>query len=188
MPISRIINFLLTLVVAVIHASCVHPHRNSPAASRTLIPGDNLVIEFGDSDITVWPQKVRDDGTIPLPFNKTVLAATRTASQLEKTIHDIYVPDLLKRVTVKVRTGPPFFFVTGGVKTPGQKDYSGSMTVMRAIRAAGGFSDFTDKQIEIFRGDGQRLKVDGNALLKGNANDIPVYPGDRLHVSRGPFF
>ena len=57
---------------------------------------------------------------------------------------------------------------------------------MEAISAAGNFTDFASKSdIEILRANGDRVKVVGKAILEGKGKDVPVYPGDTVHVGRG---
>ena len=150
-------------------------------------PGDKILIDFADNPgiPPSWQQTIREDGTIGLPFNQVVRAEGRRKAELEQAIHDLYVPKILRRLTVNIRVEVRFFFVTGEVKNPGQKDHTGLISVMKAISAAGDFTDFADKgDIDVFRADGEIVKVDGKDILKGVAKDVPVYPGDRVHVNR----
>jgi protein involved in polysaccharide export with SLBB domain len=167
-----------------------NPATPPPVTDSTYRPGDKILIDFADNPgiPPSWQQTVREDGTIGLPFNQTMVAGGKQKAQLEQAIHDIYVPKILKRLTVNIRAESRFFFVTGEVKAPGQKDHTGLITVMKAIGAAGDFTDFADKSdIDVFRADGEILDVDGKAILKGKAKDVPVYPGDRVHVNRRLF-
>jgi polysaccharide biosynthesis/export protein VpsN len=153
-------------------------------------PGDKILIDFADNPgiPPSWQQTVREDGMISLPFNQTVQAAGKQKAQLEQAIHDLYVPKILRRVTVNIRAEQRYFFVTGEVKTPGQKEHTGAMTVLRAIGAAGDFTDFANKgDIEVFRANGEIVKVNGKDILKGEIKDVPVFPGDRVHVNRRIF-
>ena len=179
----------------VLQAGCVQTRRaktNAPChaspACMTFTPGDRIDIDFGGCLAAPWVQIVRDDGTIALPFNLAALAVGKTAAQLEQAIHDLYVPTILTRLTVKIRPGVSYFFVTGEVMNPGQKHHTGQITMMKAISDAGGFTDFADKRrIEILRADGEIVKANGKAILKGAAQDVTIYPGDRVHVNRSPF-
>jgi protein involved in polysaccharide export with SLBB domain len=158
-----------------------------PLIDSTYRPGDTILIDFADNPgiPTPWTQTVREDGTIGLPFNQTVMAAGKQKAQLEKAIQDMYVPKILTRLTVNIRSEARYFFVTGEVKIPGQKQHTGLITVMKAISVAGDFTDYADKgDIDVIRGEGEIVKVNGKDILKGAANDVPVYPGDRVHVNR----
>ncbi len=161
-----------------------------PVTDTTYRPGDKILIDFADNPgiPPSWQQAVREDGTIGLPFNQTVLAAGKRKAELEQAIHDVFVPKILRRVTVNIRAESRYFFVTGEVKTPGQKEHTGLITVMKAIGAAGDFTDFADKgDIDIRRANGENVKVNGKEILRGTANDVPVYPGDTVHVNRRYF-
>ena len=158
-----------------------------PVTDSTYRPGDKILIDFADNPgiPPSWQQTVREDGTITLPFNQTVMAAGKQKAQLEEAIRIIYVPKILTRLTVNIRAETRYFFVTGEVRIPGQKDHPGLITVMKAISAAGDFTDYADKSdIDLFRATGEIADVDGKAILKGKAKDVPVYPGDRVHVNR----
>jgi protein involved in polysaccharide export with SLBB domain len=149
--------------------------------------GDKILIDFVDNPgiPQTWQQTVREDGTITLPLNQTVKAAGLRKGELEQAIHAAYVPKILTRLTVNIRADQRFYFVEGEVKNPGQKELYGAMTVMRAISAAGDFTDFADKSnIEVFRTNGEVVKVNGKEVLRDMSKDVPVYPGDRVRVDR----
>jgi protein involved in polysaccharide export with SLBB domain len=80
------------------------------------------------------------------------------------------------------------FYVRGEVKGPGRQIYSGQMTVTKAITSAGDFTDFANrKKVWLTRANGQRFKVNCDAILNGDAPDPGVYPGDQIEVSRRVF-
>lgn len=147
-----------------------------------------MVIDFADSPgiPTSWPQTVREDGTITLPHNKTITAAGKKKGEIEKEIYDLYVPTLLRRLTVNVRAEDRFFFVRGEVKQPGQRPHTGSITALKAISAAGDFTDFANRnRVEIIRSSGEKIVMNARkALEKPQELDIPVYPGDTIYVHR----
>ena len=163
---------------------------NSASTSTLFRPGDVIEIDFADTSglPSRWQQTVREDGTITLPLNKTVRAADLRKGELEQTIHDVYVPDIFRRVTVNVRSDKRFYFVSGEVKIPGEKEHTGHITAMRAIATAGDFTDFANKsKIEIFRVSGEKIRVNGKKALDDPSKDVPIYPGDRVHVYRRIF-
>jgi polysaccharide biosynthesis/export protein len=154
-------------------------------------PGDKVVIDFADNQglPNQWQQAVREDGTITLPLNQTVKAAGKRKGELEEEIRKLYVPKILKRLTVNVRPQQQSYFVRGEVKTPGQKEHTGLITALKAIATAGDFTDFADRSdVEIIRGStGERIKVNAKDAIKNPNLDVPVYPGDTVHVSRRYF-
>jgi protein involved in polysaccharide export with SLBB domain len=153
-------------------------------------PGDRIEIQFTDTVglPAAWQQTVREDGTITLPLNKTVRASDLRKGELEAAIRDVYVPEILRRLTVNVRSDRRFYFVSGEVKLPGEKEHTGQITAMRAIATAGDFTDFAKKtKIEVFRSNGEKIELNGKKALRDPSKDVPVYPGDRVHVYRRIF-
>jgi len=150
--------------------------------------GDRITIEFTDvpNIVPQWPQTIREDGTITLPLNLTLIAADKRKGQLETEIHDLYVPKYFRRLTVNVRSDLRSYFVTGEVRTPGQKEHTGLITVMKAIGTAGDFTDYANKKsIDVIRANGTKIRVNGIKALKDPSKyDKPVYPGDTVHVNR----
>lgn len=152
----------------------------------TYSPGDKVTVEFDNGLPTPWVQVVREDGSIGLPLNKTIIAAGKKKGDLEEDIRKIYVPNYLNRLTVNIRSDDRSYFVKGEVRTPGQKPHTGLITAMRAIAAAGDFTDFAKKSdVEVIRANGEVIHMNANKALKDPAKyDVPVYPGDTVHVNR----
>lgn len=158
--------------------------------NTTFQPGDRIAIDFADNQglPNSWQQTIREDGTITLPLGQSLRAAGLRKGELEQAIQELYVPHILKRLTVNVRSEQRSYFVSGEVKNPGQKEHTGLITAMKAIAASGDFTDFANKsKIEIFRSTGEKIKVNGKKALRDASKDVPVYPGDRVHVYRRIF-
>jgi polysaccharide export outer membrane protein len=200
---SRIVAACFTLIVG-LQLGCVSPEdgRAVMAANTSGAPvqdvsintqyriGDRIQIDFIDSVgmPPTWQQTVREDGTITLPLNQTVSAVGLRKGELEAAIRDVYVPRILRRLTVNVRAERRVYFVSGEVKQPGDKEHTGQMTALRAIASAGDFTDFANKsKIDIFRTNGEKIRLNGKAALKDPSKDVPVYAGDRVHVYRRIF-
>jgi len=167
-------------------ANATAPTMN-PSTDTRFRPGDRVEIQFTDTQglPPSWQQTVREDGTITLPLNQTVHAAELRKGELETAIRDVYVPKILRRLTVNVRADRRSYFVSGEVKLPGEKEHTGQITAMRAIATAGDFTDFAKKsKIEVIRSNGEKVQVDGKKALKDPSKDVPVYPGDTVHVHR----
>ena len=151
-------------------------------------PGDKVMIDFADNPSmpSPWPQTVREDGTITLPMNQTIVAAGKRKGELEQEIHGLYVPKLLRRLTVNVRPEERTYFVRGEVKQPGQRPHTGSITALKAISAAGDFTDFANrKRVEVIRADGQKVMLNARKALQNPSRyDVPVYPNDTVYVHR----
>ena len=162
---------------------------NESTEMRRLRVGDVLKIVLSDIPILVAPseQTVKEDGTIILLENKTFTAAGKTRSELEKEIHDTYVPRFFVKMTVSIewKEATRFYFVGGEVKHPDRQVYISRITVLKAIQSAGDFTDFAKKsKIQLTRADGHKLFINYNKALKDPRLDPEVYPGDTITVLR----
>jgi protein involved in polysaccharide export with SLBB domain len=153
--------------------------------------GDMIMITFADVPPTMREQQVRipDSGTITLPYNVRVQATGKTTSQLEKDIRDAYVPKLFVNLTAIVTIDKDrSFIVDGEVRKPGQQPYVGEMNVLRAIGAAGGFTEFANRRkIQLRRPNGQKFILNYNKVIDKPELDMPVYPNDHIIVGKSIF-
>jgi protein involved in polysaccharide export with SLBB domain len=160
---------------------------DGPTKSDVIRPQELLTIEMLDigPGIQKIEQIVADDGTITLPLmSERVHVAGKKVSELQDAIRDLYVPKYYKRMTVNIKRENRYYFVSGQVKNPSQRAYTGDITLTRAIASAGDFTDYADKKnIEIMRSNGVKQKVNWkNALKNPKKYDLPIYPGDTVHV------
>src|ERR1051325_1014518 len=153
--------------------------------------GDKLVIIFSDTPQPMVPfeETVRDDGMITLPHEKKIKAAGKGKGELADEIRALYVPGIYRKLTVSIKTEDRFFTVSGEVRTPNRLIFSGTMTLLKAIASAGGFTEFANKRrIDIIRTTGAKEKCDWiKAQENPNRYDVPIYPGDQIHVHRRIF-
>jgi len=151
--------------------------------------GDKLKFDFLEAPgLNTWEQVVREDGTIALPYNVVIQAEGKTKRALAEDIHKAYVPKYFKRMSVNIKSDDRFYFVTGEVKIPGVKAHPGELTVTKAVGAAGDFTDFAQKKkIQVIRANGEKIRVNWNEAAEHPERDVPVYPGDRVHVPRRLF-
>jgi len=181
------------LLLALVFAGCEtpggrNPKPNDQAGSPDLLQiGDAVYISF--SGVLDPPPKVEDrirqDGCITLPFVGDLKAAGLTRERLQKSITEAYVPGYYKRLTVNVNLSDRFIYVHGQVRREGAIDYRREMTVLQAISAAGGFTDFGQKwEITVTRADGQIITVDCDRALKQPDLDVTVFPNDKIFVPR----
>ena len=141
--------------------------------------GDKLTIQFTEPGLpSPWEQTIGENGRITLPLGQSVEAAGKTKAELEKAIHSVYVPELYRRMSVNVRLEDRYYWVKGEVRNPNQLKYISSVTILKAIAAAGDYTEFAD------RGH-VRLVRNGEMVRVSNKNfDMPVYPGDTIIVDR----
>lgn len=152
-----------------------------------LRPGEALLITFLDLPTPVPPfeGRIRADGTITLMQNQEFVAAGKTVGELEKEIRERYVPQFFQNLTVVVKPTERFFYVDGQVRMPSRQQYLGRITVLGAIAAAGGFTDFAQqKKVRIQRADGRVEIVNCEKAKEDPALDVPIYPGDKIFVPR----
>jgi protein involved in polysaccharide export with SLBB domain len=153
--------------------------------------GETVIVTFSglsqDEQLEMPPttQIIKDDGYITLPFIGSIKAAGKTPGELQKDIHDAYVPKYYIRLTIAVTSENRVYYVGGEVKLPGRLVYVGATTVTQAIQAAQDFTDFANRRkVLLIRSDGERITVNCNKALKDPSQDPQVYPGDQIQVPR----
>lgn len=185
----------LSIVLVVGLTGCETLPKNSDATQESgnmFHNGDLITVKAvpPSSDITVIPdhtERIGDDGKISLLYVGQVTAAGKTASQLQAEIYALYVPKLYKGLNVTVYGELRYFYVDGEVRAPGQKEYPGDMTVVKAISVAGGFTEFAKKTKVQLTHAGHTKNVNVQKAINDSRYDAAVYPGDRINVSRRVF-
>lgn len=129
-------------------------------------------------------ERIKADGTITLPLVGPVTAVGKTAGELQKEIHDKYVPKYFVRLVVVVQPKEQAYYVGGEVRQPGGRAYDPKITLTKAIQSAGDFTDFANKKkIQLIRG-GKTTEHNWNKIAKDPTLDPLILPGDRIHVPR----
>lgn len=163
-----------------------------PGVKKPLLPdslrkGDLIQVSF--SGIPNPPadseERIKEDGSINLPFVGSVIAEGKTPGQLQKDIQELYVPRYYVRLTVTIKTERRVFYVDGEVRRPDRFVYEGELTLLQAIAAAQGFTDFAARgRVEIVRNTGERLVIDARKARRDRRLDVPIVPGDTITVPR----
>lgn len=150
--------------------------------------GDLVSLSFSGTKglILSHQERIKNDGTITLPFIGAVKADGKTLGELLKEIHDAYVPRFYKRLVVAVDGGQNVYYVEGQVSSPGRQVCLGPTTVTRAIQSAGGFTDLAAKhRVELIRASGERVEVNWiNATVTPGGSDLQVFSGDRIVIPK----
>lgn len=151
--------------------------------------GDSVRVDFSGTP-SMMPSvqtEVKGDGTIHLDFIGDVLADGKTPGELEKIIQKSYVPAYYTHLSVTVTPVVRFFYVDGEVNGQGggRIQYTGQITVTRAIAAAGGFNPFANRRnVRLYRVDGSCKVINCIKALEDPRLDLAVYPGDKIVVKR----
>lgn len=157
--------------------------------------------------ITVWHNPdlsvsvpVRPDGKITVPLIGDVVAGGKTPDEVSSEIKDrlqSYIRDPQVAVILIALRSNEYLSrvrVTGAVRSPISIPYRQGMTVLDAVLAAGGITEFAaPDRTELYRkGDGgtttsYSVHLD-KILQKGDlANNYPVQPGDVITVPQRAF-
>ena len=136
-------------------------------------------------DVTVMP-----DGRISFPLIGEILAQGQTVTQLKETI----ATELAKYVTapevtvIVMQSRSRTIYTIGKLARPGPYALAPNMTVIQALSAAGGFTEWADtKKILIVRAEGPQetqIRFNYKEFIDGDnlKQNILLKPGDTLVV------
>lgn len=161
---------------------------NQPATDYVIGAQDKLTIRvFEVKDLSFDNEQVDASGQIMLPLIGKVMAAGKTADQLEEEISKRLEKYLQSpQVSVSVtESASQKVTVEGNVKSPGVFQVKGRTTLMQAIAMAGGPDDEADtRKVAVIRLDNGVRKaavVDFEAIKKGATGD-PLLQADDVIV------
>jgi polysaccharide export outer membrane protein len=168
------------------------------------VPGDYLVGPGDSIQVFVWMNPelsaniaVRPDGKISTPLVEDMVAAGKTPSELARDIEGVlgeYVrqPRVNVIVTQAVSTYRQIK-VVGQVRQPQSLAYRDGLSVLDAILAVGGVTEFAaPNRARIVRSEGgakQEIRVRlGDLVDKGDLDEnVPLRPGDVIVVPESFF-
>ncbi|HEY2395358.1 MAG TPA: XrtA/PEP-CTERM system exopolysaccharide export protein [Rudaea sp.] len=198
----------MKLAIALLSAALlirpVAPQCAQPPATAGTAPQAVATYRIGVDDlvkVSVWRNPdldatvpVRPDGKISLPLIGDVTAGGRTPDEVSADIKErltAFVRDPQVAVILTELRSHEYLSrvrVTGAVKQPVSITYRQGMTVLDAVLAAGGLTDFAAAdRAELYRKDGNGTKtLDvrlGKIMKKGDLEtNFPVQPGDIITV------
>ncbi|HUQ94531.1 MAG TPA: polysaccharide biosynthesis/export family protein [Bryobacteraceae bacterium] len=189
-------------IVRYLETSAAATPKSTPSASGPLKttqesagyrigPGDVLqILVWKEPDASVAGVVVRTDGRISLPLIKELEVAGLTPSELEKVLVEKFAK-YIRGADVTVVPKEIVLqkvYLMGAVKKEGPVALQSSMTVLQALNAAGGLTEYAKrKKIYVLRtenGKQTKLPFDYQAVIRGEAADqnFLVKPEDTIVV------
>ncbi len=183
--------FILVLAAAL--AACAHEPRSYPKFSESeyRIGREDVleIVVYGDGGLT-RTVPVRPDGKIVLPLCGEMpvagLTARETASKIKERLEK-WMQD--PRVSVVVReVNAARVYVLGEVHRPGAVPLRSRMTLLAALSAAGGLTEWADSDdIVLLRnavdGKVERWEIDLEDAVDGDEDaSFELAPGDTIYV------
>lgn len=155
--------------------------------------GDAVIITFSGMEppIPMHQEIIKENGTITPPElgGKSIVAAGKSSTQLQEELLVEY-QKIYRRPVINVNPAPRFYYVTGDVLHSGAQQYLGETTLVQAIAAASGLTEFAKKSdIQITRaGTRKVIHVNYRRALEGDAkHNVRIQPGDTIFVPRSAF-
>jgi polysaccharide biosynthesis/export protein VpsN len=153
--------------------------------------GDPVVITLRgipgmqEQDIEV---QVDENGLINLPYINQIKAGGKTATEVEQSVQTAYIQkQIYKYITVNVVIPARSYYVRGEVRSPGRFPLVSRVTIVQAVAAAGGFTEFANQsKVEILRGS-DRIRVNVRDLEQNPERDRELEAGDVIIVYRSVF-
>jgi polysaccharide export outer membrane protein len=125
------------------------------------------------------------DGTVNIPYAGMVRAAGLTQSQLEQAIQRKLIDEKIFRwptVTINVGGAQVRYVTVGGqVRNPTRLQWSADLTLLSALSASGGPSDFGGDKVTLTRG-GRSTQYSVKKLKRNPTNDPRLLPGDLVEL------
>jgi polysaccharide biosynthesis/export protein VpsN len=132
---------------------------------------------------------IDEKGNLTIPYiDDPVTARGLTTSELERKIQRIYTDGKIYRnITVNVITTAKIYYMEGEVVRPQEYPLSRRTTLLQAIAAASGYTEYANESKVTITRNGQLLKYDAKYLEKHPEEDPLVEAGDRIKIHRSIF-
>ena len=160
------------------------------AADVAFRVGDTMELRIGgvpseETQLITGSYTVDGEGFINLPHIGKVRAAGLSQADLQRAVEAAYRGGEIytnPTITITVPTIARFVNVSGDVRQPRRVEYTTDLTVLGAISAAGGFTEYADqRKVRLLRGKEVRM-IDVKAVRSNPSLDIALLPGDRIEV------
>lgn len=186
---------VLMLLLAVVSAGCAsrpaaRPDNTSEVGLYQLRALDPLEIcLLGIPEEKKIEKIIDEQGTITLPYiDAPIQAAGMTTSELERKIQQIYTEgQIYRNITVNVATTAKIYYMEGEVRKPQEYLLNRRITLLQAIAAASGYTEYANKKKVTITRNGKIMKFNAVDLEKHPDRDVLVEAGDRIKVERSVF-
>jgi polysaccharide biosynthesis/export protein VpsN len=163
--------------------------------SIRLRSGDTLDLRLGgvpreEIEQVSGTYTVDTEGFVNVPQVGRIRGAGLTQQQLQAAIEGAFKASGIytnPTITVGVPQMARFVNVGGEVRMPQRVQFTPDLTVLAAITAAGGFTEYASQsRVHLYR-NMEVVKVDMRRIRKDPGYDIPLQPGDTVEVMRSFF-
>ena len=131
------------------------------------------------------PYTVDGEGFLNLPHIGKVRAADSTQAQVQSSIESTYRSQQIytnPSITLLIPDTARFVNTTGEVKAPQRVPFTADLTLLGAISASGGFTEFADRgKVRLLR-DKKTTIYNAKEILKDPSKDVRLKPGDQVDV------
>ncbi len=186
----KTLRFIPALLIATL--GFLNPVNAQDAALR---PGDTIEVRLGgvptnDVSQITGSYVIDNQGFVNLAYINKISIGGKTAGQAADIIEGSYKNAQIftnPTITISTQAGGRFVNVGGEVKSPSRIPFTPDLTLMSAINAAGGMSEFANrKKVRLIRGK-EVMVVDTKKILSDPSLDLPVKPGDQIFVEQSFF-
>jgi polysaccharide export outer membrane protein len=177
-------------VLATMLATGASAQEAEPTSYR-IGPRDEVAVRVFEEPQLNVDVRVNEDGTIRLPLVGSVPAEGLTEDELAHRLKEILEQDLLQRASVSVeilkyKARP--ISVIGAVRSPGDLPYSGRLSLLEALTAAGGLAPNHGDSIFVLRRaengltDQISIPIDDLLIRADPDVNIPIFANDLINV------
>jgi len=161
------------------------------AGAYRLGPRDLVSIQVYEEPDLSGKFTVNEDGTVRLPLVGNVQAEGLTEDELAARLKAVLEDQLLQRASVSVeilefRSRP--ISVLGAVRQPGNLNFSGRLTLLEAITAAGGLTENHGASVHILRRasngltDQVSIPIEDLLVRADPGVNLPIFANDLINV------
>ena len=148
---------------------------------------DPLRIEMlGIPEEKALDTSIDERGNITIPYIfEPIRVAGMSTSELEREIQKIYTEnEIYRNITINVQTLAKIYYLEGEVQRPQEYPLNRRITLLQAIAAASGYTEYANKKNVTITRNGKVTKFNAKDIEKHPELDVPIEAGDRIKVNR----